>query len=208
LRVWKKENQATIPPEYEEIKNALSKGELVEAMPFAFDAWLWATDTFPYVAWQNRFWQTNGFSDVLDFYKKSHKGSLWSEHISSPKSFFNYCKLVIAESGGALAEETYIAEGLTRFFAGTYSALRVSTVMLIISLIIQLLFSFKWLTILIGGAFINSDMIFVQIITSVLFILVLWWMQRLIVKKFRRIRLKEAETIFYAFFLISQKRDK
>ena len=40
LRVWKKENHATVPPEYEEMKNALSKGELIETMPSAFDVWL------------------------------------------------------------------------------------------------------------------------------------------------------------------------
>ena len=203
LRKWRKDNKEKIHQDleigYRKKMELLSKGKSIENAKLLFDQWLWISDIFPYAAWQNRFWTTNGFSNVFKYYKKKHKNSLWTEQNSSPKSFFNYCKLVVINGGGLLAEEINIAEGLTRFFAGTYSAFRYSIVVLIISFIIHAIFN---IGIAIGFITqVDSGLSIIHLTISFGLVLIMWWMQKIIVERFRHIRLKETEAVFQAFYL-------
>ncbi|MBM4466230.1 MAG: hypothetical protein FJ014_11870 [Chloroflexi bacterium] len=94
---WRKEcevkNISHPMPEFERYRIELAKGNDVSDIPAGFDAWLWRVDEFPYPAWQNRKWQAHGLCEVLDFFRDNYKSSMWSENRTSPKTFFNYCKL-------------------------------------------------------------------------------------------------------------------
>lgn len=194
---------------FETFKTELAKGEKVADDPAGFDQWLWRADVFPYTAWQNRFWYTNGFDEVRDFYREKYHDSMWPKKKISPKSFFNYCKLVLIGSNGTLADEANAAEGLTRFFAGTVAAFRLSIWMLGLTLSIQAVII---ATVKLGPRWgmvwaIPVDWQFqisYEALTLVL-IFILQQMCRLIVKKFRHLRQKEAETVFHAFYLCSKQ---
>jgi hypothetical protein len=203
LSVWNKKHQTGIahacPPSFEEKRLELAKGGDVSDTPDGFDDWLWRADSFPYSAWQNRLWRSYDFCSVLNFYRENYKLCMWSENPVSNKSFFNYCKLVIIGSNGALADEVNMAEGHTRFFAGTVTALLFSTWLLIAALVIQALllalevalaFSVDW----------RFQGFYFGLTLSLIF--VSHWMSRQIVERFRRVRQKEAETVYNAFYLL------
>ena len=195
--------------EFNKLKTELAKGETISEAPDGFDDWIWLEDNFPYPAWVNRFWSSNGFQDVLDFYRKKYKDSMWSTHNSSPKSFFNYCKLKLVGVDEALSDEVNAAESLTRFFAGTVAASRLSIKILSFVLVIQVL-STGIFTLGPGWglnvplAFDWPFQIFYFMLTLVL-IFVLNRSCRLIVKMFRHLRLKEVETVFHAFFICLER---
>lgn len=214
LKEWYKEHQARnkhgFMSNFEKYKAQLMKGGDVSDVPDGFDEWLWRTDEFPYPAWQNRMWRSHGFHEALNFFQDNYKTSMWSENRASPKSFFNYCKLVIIGGGGPLADEVNMAEGLTRFFAGTVAALRLSTWVLGVALIAQLflvaapMFAPRWG---IGLAFpADAEEWTFQgfyFVFTIALILASQWVCRLIVKRFRHLRLKETETVYHAFYLHS-----
>jgi hypothetical protein len=194
---------------FNEIKAELAKGEIIKEVPAGFDDWIWREEDFPYPVWMNRFWSSNGFNDVLDFYRKKHKDSMWSINNSSPKSFFNYCKLRLVSKDEALSDEVNAAESLTRFFAGTVSASRLSIRVLDFVLVVQILSIAIF--VLGPGWGLNLPIaldwqfqIFYLLLTLVL-IFVLNRCCRLIVKMFRHVRLKEAETVYHAFFISSER---
>jgi hypothetical protein len=97
------------------------------------------------------------------------------------------------------------AEGLTRFFAGTFIGLRLSIWLLLVSLLVQMLA-------IVGLAFAPSAGISIalapdwgtqsiHLALSLALVFVLIWMCRRIAGRFRGIRHKEAETVFHAFYL-------
>jgi hypothetical protein len=107
LKAWQKKYEGSVPENYEsDFKEKMTKllqGEDVSDIPAGFDHWLWLVDEFPYIAWHNRFWRSDGFQEVLDFFQQNYKTKMWAQSKASPKSFFNYCKLAIIDGGGTLA---------------------------------------------------------------------------------------------------------
>jgi hypothetical protein len=211
LEVWLEKHQGRVAPDYladfEEKRKKLAEGNNVLEIPAGFDDWLWRADKFPYHAWLSRFWRTHGFSDLFDFYQEKHRSGMWSESIRSTKSFFNYCKLVILGGDGTLADEVNMAEGLTRFFAGTEAAFRLSMRMLVGGLIVQ---------VPLGAALALAPRLGIALTFSVdwkfqgfhffltlVLVFIFRRMCRLIVRRFRRIRQKEVETVYHAFYLYS-----
>jgi len=211
--VWRKECEAKnisySMPEFEWCMAELAKGNDVSDIPDEFDDWLWRVDKFPYPAWQNRKWQAHGLREVLDFFRDNYRSSMWSGNKASPKSFFNYCKLAIAESGGALADEVNTAEGLTRFSAGTVAAFRLSTWLLFAALVTQVLLVAAWILaprwgielILAGWKLQGFFFVF-----TIALIFTVQWICRLIVKGFRHVRQKEAGIVYHAFYLHSVRQ--
>ena len=133
---------------------------------------------------------------------------MWSGRKASPKSFFNYCKLAVINGGGGLADEVNAAEGLTRFFAGTVVALRMSIWMLVAVLIAQLGFAVV-LTVRsqlgIKSAF-SVQLAFhgFHFLLNLAIVLALQWVRRRIINRFRYVRLSEAGTVYHAFYLHSK----
>jgi hypothetical protein len=214
VEVWNKKHQAKIEngemPDFEKCKTELAKGGDVSNVPSGFDNWLSGVEKFPYPALQNRIWQAHGPREVLEFFRSNYKASMWSESSTSTKSFFNHCKLVVIGKGGPLADEVNMAEGLTRFFAGTVTAFRLSIRLLGATLIIQ------WLLIAalifaprlgIGSIFrLNAQEWIFQgffLVFTLALIFISRWICQVIRKRFRRIRQKEAETVYHAFYLYS-----
>jgi hypothetical protein len=208
---WWKEHQVEIKDhfmsDYEECKAELAKGSNVADVPDEFDDWLWRVEEFPYPAWQNRKWQAHGFCEALGFFHDNYRSSMWSENRTSPKSFLNYCKLAVINGGGGLADEVSMAEGLTRFFAGTVIAFQGSIWLLAASLIVQLLlvvaltFAPRW-----GINLVFSVPWTFQGFHFALTVAIVFALQRIrrkVVSRFRVIRLREAETAYHAFYLYS-----
>lgn len=214
LRAWRKKRRTRIETgctsNFEKHKAELAIGGDVSDILDKFDAqlfdeWLWYTDKFPYHAWLNRMWTTQGFCGVMKFFRKHYGPIMWSGDRWSSRSFFNYCKLIIIGSGGALVDEVNMAEGITRFFAGTVVALGISTWLLVASLVVQLLltvtvtFTPQWnITLAVQGTFQG----FYLALTLVL-ILALQWICHQILKRFRNVRFKEVETVYHTFYLYS-----
>jgi hypothetical protein len=213
LEAWQKEYRGSIAKGYElEFKKRMMeflKGDDVAEIPIGFDDWLWLADKFPYVAWQNRFWRSYGFQEVLDFFQQNHKTKMWSQSQASPKSFFNYCKLVINDGGGTLADEVNTAEGATRFFAGTFTGMRLSVWLLVISFLVQLLVIVGLTLAQRAGSSITLVLDWtvqsIHLALSLVLIFALLWMCRQIIVRFRTIRQKEAETVFHAFYLCATR---
>ena len=211
VKAWRKKHQVEIENgriselDFEECKIELARGNDVPDVPDGFDEWLWQVDSFPYRASMNRIWQVQGRFEELDFFRTRYKASMWSENRAFVKNFFNYCKLVIIKSGEGMADEINMAEGLTRFFAGTFAALRLSVLVLCTGLIFQLLLVAMLILVPRWGIALPfpaqwTFQGFYSIFTLAL-IFVLQWICRLIVKRFRVIRMKEAEVVYYAFYL-------
>jgi hypothetical protein len=212
LDVWRKKQGENIDVDYEskfrERMNEFLKGdgaaETPPGFPSGFDGWLWGEDTFPYVAWHNRLWMSHGFQEILDFFQQNHKARMWPQNHESPKSFFNYCKLAVIDGGGTLADEVNTAEGNTRFFAGTLMGMRLSIWLLKVSIIFQVLVIIGLALAQIAGVSplaLDWTTQIIYLILSLLLRRALFWMCGRIIEQFRTIRLKEAGTVFSAFYL-------
>ena len=180
--------------------------DVASAQTRHFDNWVWLTDRFPYTAWHTQLWSTHGFQDVLDFYRQEPRvRRMWQARNSSRKSYFNYCKLTVIGGGGQLADEVNAAEGLTRFFAGTFTACKLSTWALGVSLVVQAAGTIWGLFASRAGHPINlvldlkTQTINLVVSLGLAFLLVLTC--RRILLRFRGIRQKEAETVFHAYYL-------
>lgn len=209
LKAWQKEYRGRVSKDYElEFRKKMMgflNGNDVPEIPLGFDDWLWVADKFPYIAWQNRFWRSHGFQEILDFFQQNHKTKMWPQSQVSLKSFYNYCKLAIIDGGGTLAEEVNTAEGTTRFFAGAFTGMRLSIWLLSISFLIQVLVIIGLAFTLRGGSHLAPELDWtvqsIHLVLSLGLILALLWMSRQIIAQFRIIRQKEAETVFHAFYL-------
>jgi hypothetical protein len=212
---WQQEHQAEITSgdiselDYKERQRQLANSSDPVEVPVEFDDWLWRVEKFPYPVWQKRKWQAHGLKEVLEFFQDNHKSSMWPENgtlqdFPSPTTFFNYCKLVVISSGGGLADEVDMAESLTRFFAGTVAALRLSAWLLGAALVTQVLLTAAWFFASSQGiTFTLAEWKF-QGFYSAATIALMFAMQRMtrqIVIRFRKVRLKEAGTVYHAFYL-------
>jgi hypothetical protein len=208
---WRKlpEAEGADKEKYEEYKTMLEEGGDGSGVPDELDEWLWRVDEFPYPAWQNRKWQVHGPKEVLDFFS-DYKASLWSGKDTSPKSFFNYCKLVALKEGGLIAAEIDLAEGLTRFFAGTVVALKTSMWLMAVFLFFQAVFAAVLGFVGIPGVQWDPAMQSFQVFffgLTVVLVTALWWIRRQIVIRFRTVRLGEVDKVYYAFYLVSKGSD-
>lgn len=207
LKRWKKVFQTIFErntAEYDKCHVELAKGNDVFSVPEGFDDWLWRIDQFPYAVWQNRKWQTLGFHDMLNFYRENYKTGMWPNNGALfSKSFFNYCKLVVVKNNRELTDEVNSAEGLTRFFAGTVLALRISNWLLAVFLLLHVLFVFVvWLFHLpLATDMLKWQIQGVYFCLATISMFALLWIQQRIISRFRFVRLKEAETVYNAFYL-------
>lgn len=208
---WWEEHQAEVKGhnmvDYEKWKATIAKGDDISDLPDEFDDWLWRVEEFPYPAYQRRVWQAHGLCEVLNFFHEHHGTSMWSGNRMSPKSFFNYCKLVVIKDGEGLADEVNMAEGLTRFFAGTFIALQISNWLLYAALAIQLLFAFALVLAPRWGIVVPfpAQWIFqgFYLVLTLALVFSIQRMRHLIVKRFRHLRQRETEIVYHAFYLHS-----
>jgi hypothetical protein len=215
VEAWRRErraqNMSSDTSSLEEYKAELARGGDVssDVLPSGFDEWLFRVDEFPYSAWQNRKWQAHGPGEVLAFFRDNYKTSMWSAARTSPKDFFNYCKLVVIGGSSPLADEINIAEGHTRFFAGVMIALHLSIWLLGVALIVQVLLVAA-LVVAPGWrvqlAFADAKIQGLYLLFTLALLIALRWMCHQIVKRFRRVRAREAMTVYYAFYLCSMSR--
>jgi hypothetical protein len=201
--------EAWLEQTYEKHKAKLSEGNDVSNVMDGFDDWLWWADDFPYCAWQNRKWQAQNLSDVLKFFRRNYRASMWSVGTASPKSFFNYCKLTVIKSNAGLADEVNMAEGLTRYLAGTVTALRASIRVLGVYLVFNLAFllrsvvpQLRAVTWLPSTGWDHQEL---YLVCTVAILIAFWWIRREIVENFRAARLRETETVYHSFYLSSLK---
>lgn len=210
VKEWQTQHHVrTIKAEYEEWEAELARGSNKVDVGHEFDDWLYRTESFPYPAWQNRKWQAQGLHEVLEFYRSNYLNSMWPVAGVSPKTFFNYCKLIIVSNGGGLADEVNMAEALTRFFAGTVIAFRISIWLVTASLVVQLLliamltFGSRWGVQ--SALSVNWTLQGFHLALAFILIVVLRQIRQMMVKRFRHVRAKEVETVYHAFYLYSTR---
>ena len=180
-----------------------------------FDEWIWGVDEFPYPAWMNRLWQSGDFCTISDFFLKDSKTSIWLRDGDMSdkwrrRDFFNYCKMAVIGCGGQISDEVRENEGLTRFFAGTVAALRLSFWLLIVPwLVVALicvwnvaLFRAWKLGIASFSPVLSTFQGFYLMFTPI-FVLVVELIRLQIVKHFRQIRHKEVHAVYHAFYFYS-----
>lgn len=118
----------------------------LKEVPDGFDHWLWSTELFPYPAWSLRKLSLYHPGNVVRFFETYRDVMKRLLDLDSRKEFFNYCKMVVAarvkKQEDALVQEVQSAEANVRFFAGTYFALELSSVLIVL---VQL-----WLVTIIG----------------------------------------------------------
>lgn len=166
-----------------------------------FDVWIWHYESFPYHAWELRKIKLFHPKEMYTFFK-SHQNAMQYGH-GSKKEFFNYCKMKVYSAstmkGRALAEEIDMAEAIVRFFAGTYYSLVLSLILVGPIAILQIAQFYKKH----GFAVLDGKEDLPSLLLSLTFIFVFLLCKRLIKLKFRHLRLKEADTVFEAFYLVS-----
>jgi len=117
-------------PLFRQIRERVLAGACQE-VPEGFDQWLLGTEAFPYPACKLRMFALNHPPEVVEYFQ-GFRGAV----APARKGFFDYCKMVVAsreaEGGGALLQEVHAAEAHTRFFAGTYFALRYAAALMML----------------------------------------------------------------------------
>lgn len=196
----------------EELKNIQNqflsgnaKLELTKAEAKDFDNWIWRFEQFPYHSWEFRKFKEMHPPEMFNFYYQYKDQMLNLGHLSTNKEFFNYCKMVVINSGNnivsSLKEEVLLAEATVRFYAGTYFALKYSKYLIIILALIQ--FVFAMLSAFDIGHLIQISKTHVfGLGLSILFIIVIIFVMASIHNDFRRLRLKEVDTLYDAFYLV------
>ncbi len=141
---------------------------------------LYATEPFPYIGWLGEVCKEYLPAEATTFYRKH-----WAvrQRDGRNKQFFNYYKLLIASCDERAGGEVYAAEALTRYIAGMFYALTIATILIF--------------TTALWGYFHNGET------TTGLLIFVLAYSTAIlmIIQNFRRIRIKEVETVFSASYL-------
>jgi mannose-6-phosphate isomerase-like protein (cupin superfamily) len=151
--------------------------------------WAWASDTFPYAVWELikiRFYHP---PEMFKFFMEYQ--DCFAPHSRRGKEFFNYCKTVVyaANEGKrhALAEEVQIAEARVRFFAGTFWSLMISCALLVLTSAVSV--------------FTNTGTTSLASLFAAVLVAITAWM--IIANgRFRRMRLKEVDTVFDAFYIV------
>jgi hypothetical protein len=181
----------------------------------------WGFDTFPYPIWQ--FWRLKlyrpreaylFFWPYRDFMRQNQiEGAphaiwqfwrYWDRSRRDPiggRSFFNYCRTVLyharRETGDLLVAEVQSVEAEVRFFAGTYYALLTGVWIVCISLVTQLALHPSTLV-----QFKPLDHRTLTLYVTVLLVITMYMMKRAILKRFRTLRIKKADTLLDAFYLV------
>ena len=152
---------------------------------------VWEHEKFPYPVWQ--FWKLRLYhpEEMYKFFWTYRDCMRGGYDRGSGKEFFNYCKAVVHHASGKLGDalvlEIQSAEALVRFFAGTYYALVIGQYMLAILFLLQVVAARGELelNILSLGT--------VNICATALLMIAMYKMQRMIVERFRTLRIKEVE---------------
>jgi hypothetical protein len=166
-----------------------------------FDRWVWRADSFPYPVWQFRKFRIYHPPEVLTFFS-SYKDYMGIAAGKPGKEFFNYCKLVVYDhgkhEGNVLMQEIQFAEATARFYAGAYSGL-VNSWLLIMALVVFQLAIF-W-----NERPQTSKLL--NLCITVLIACALYRMKEMIKRRFRTLRLKEVDTVYDAFYLVHRHAD-
>jgi mannose-6-phosphate isomerase-like protein (cupin superfamily) len=163
----------------------------------------WILDKFPYPKWQFIKFRLYHPYEVSRFFE-DYQHCMGIGPGRRGKEFFNYCKMVIYHAsrqlGDALVEEVHFAEAIVRFYAGTYFGLLISFWMLLG------LFLFQAVVFITYGRE-KSILKITNILMTLAFAGAVYLMQRMIVQRFRTLRLKEVDTVYDAFYLVHRHAD-
>jgi hypothetical protein len=149
------------------------------------------TEGFPYLGWIGEVAAGYLPPDALHFYNK-----IWAKRkrdSNQNKQFFNFCKLVVSCQDKNASDEIYAVEALTRYIAGMFYALLLASILIVVTIVMHVLMG-EWVIgfFLLLGAYLLAILIIVQ--------------------RFRKIRIKEVETIFAASYknreLFEEKKTK
>ena len=171
---------------------------------------IWSSDQFPYPVWY--FYKLRLFHppDAYGFFLKYRD---CMRNFEAPgklgKEFFNYCKMTVFLSSKSMGESLEIeiqgAEGLVRFYAGTYYALQSGWKMLVVLGVWQAVSLAGALERIWPGPQFRSRPFFAQILLIILTVALVCaarWTKRRIVERFRGMRLKEVDTVYDSFYLV------
>jgi len=166
-------------------------------------------DRFIYPSWQS--WRMRLFrpKEVYRFFFGHYKDCM-QKRLGGP-SFLNYCKTVIYDAGqkagDLLVAEVQSLEAEVRFFAGTYYALLIGEWITAISVLIQVatqiarpLYAGKSLFPLRWGA---PTLCFTFLLLIAMFV-----MDWVMLMRFRTLRMKEADTVLDAFYLVHRHTEQ
>jgi mannose-6-phosphate isomerase-like protein (cupin superfamily) len=190
---------------FEKTRISILKGDFNVVIPEGFDRWIWRAERFPYPVWQFRKLKLYHPPESHRFFEEYIKCMASTTSGRKGKEFFNYCKMVVYSAvgkiGDVVIQEVNLAEAHVRYYAGTYYALFYSFWILITASFIQCIGSIlvffhlvsfvstsKWLYLLI---FINVILLFICIVIG-----------KMILKRFRTLRLKEVDAVYDAFYLV------
>lgn len=196
---------------YEIRKKLLNGNNFISVPPF-FDKWIWRVEKFPYTLWELRKFKIYHPPEVSNFFKSYEScfgiGSKVHDTGRKGKEFFNYCKMVITHSckdlGDSLKEEVYLAEAMTRFYAGTYVAANISFYfILVLSVALFLSLALEYFGIIDPVQYYATHNFIFSLFLVTLFTLV----NKNIAKRFRKLRLKEVDTVYDAFYLVHRHAD-
>jgi hypothetical protein len=138
------------------------------------------SDTFPYINWINDMSCKHLPENVCNFFNDKWMNSDTKIH---KKQFFNYCKTIIAAKDSNAYEEIYAAESLTRYVSGMFYSISLSLLLNIVVLVLNRYYL---------GIFVLPI-----ILVSCIYILI----QFEIIRRFRMLRIKEVETVFFASYI-------
>jgi hypothetical protein len=140
---------------------------------------LWATEDFPYIGLIGERCERLP-PKALDFYNEIWEGR--KRDNDQNRAFFNFCKIIIYSKDERAAREIQADEALCRYIAGIFYALTFSFIMLFDVLILRFLAS--------GQIVVGLIIILCSYLCALIVIL----------ERFRFMRIKEAETVFFASF--------
>jgi hypothetical protein len=141
---------------------------------------LYISERFPYIGYLGGMCrQRICSSDVLDFYKKT-----WAPRRRRGQNleFFNFCKAMILSEDERSASEIYAAEAFVRYMSGMFYALVAAFCMILVTFVV------RWVDV--GRPMAG---LIIMLCTYLLAI-------GMILRSFRFIRIKEAQTVFAASF--------
>jgi quercetin dioxygenase-like cupin family protein len=140
------------------------------------------TDKFFYGNWMREKVLARLPAEATRFYDE-YWGDKYLDDASQNTSFFNFCKIVIGKFDSLSSNEIYAAEAVGRFLAGSYYALVVSCILMLINAV---------------AAGIYSSVVNVALPVGLAIGYAL--MLHVIVLNYRLLRCKEVDTVFYACF--------
>jgi len=163
------------------------------------DGW---KESFPYTDWELEKLGSCYPKEMLRFFDSYSRCVLSGVGVER-KGFFNYCKMVICHAASqgeqALLEEVQSAEANTRFFAGAYSALSISLYIVAGLGLVEILAPM--------GLPKHAHFLPGLLAATTAIALGMCAMQLVILERFRRLRYKEVDTVYEAFYLVHRHAD-